>query len=126
MPRYDQSEVLDVQQSIPCGNSTATQQGTAVAFDDYEAATVVFSVGTVSDGTHTPVVAVSDDGGSTWSTLTDADLVGSLSNLSSDSVQSVGFLGQGYTHIRAEINVTGATGGADYEAFVIRGVKGSL
>lgn len=125
MPLYDQSENLDVQQSLAPATRTASENGSAVSFDDYEAATIVFSPGTITDGTHTPSVEVSSDGGSSWSALTDSDLVGSLSDLASDTVQMVGYRALGVTDVRAVITVSGTTNGGDYEAFVIRGIKGS-
>lgn len=124
MPLYDRSENLDVAQSLSPATYTASTNGSAVSFDDYESATVVFSPGTITDGTHTPSVEISEDGGSTWSALTDSDLVGSLSDLASDTVQMVGYIGHA-TDIRAVTTVSGATDGGDYEAFVIRGDKGS-
>lgn len=124
MPIYDRSENLDVAQSVSPAAHTASVNGSTVRFDDYESATVVFSAGTITDGTHTPSVEISEDGGSTWSALTDADLVGSLVDITSDSVQAVGYIGHA-THIRAVSTVSGTTDGGVYEACVIRGDKGS-
>lgn len=124
MPLYDRSENLDVAQSLSPATYTASANGATVPFDDYESAAVVFSVGTITDGTHTPSVEISEDGGSTWTALTDSDLVGSLSALASDTVQEVGYVGHA-TDIRPVTTVSGATSGGVYEAFVIRGDKGS-
>jgi len=125
MPLYDHSEDLSANQSLSPATYTASANGTGVSLGDYEAAMVVFDVGTITDGTHTPTVEKSVDNGSSWTALTDSDLVGSLSDLSSDTVQEVGFVGSA-TDLRAVTTVSGATSGGVYSATVVLGEKGSL
>lgn len=124
MPLYDQSENIDFAQSLSPAARTASANGTSVSLTNYESATVVFDVGTITDGTHTPSVEYSTDGGSSWTALTNADLVGSLSALASNTIQAVGWTGIA-TNIRAVTTVAGATTGGVYGAHVVLGNKAS-
>lgn len=124
MALYDQSQLLDVSQSLSPDTYTASANGSAVSQSDYESMMVTFAAGTITDGTHTPSVEISTDGGSSWTSLTDADLVGSLVAITSNSTQTVGVVGQA-TDIRAVTTVAGATSGGVYTATVTRGNKGS-
>lgn len=125
MALYDQSELLSVNQSLPPASRTASANGTTVSTSDYESVMVTFAAGTVTDGTHTPSVEVSQDGGSTWTALTDADLVGPLVAITTNSTQTVGYVGRANA-VRAVVTVAGATSGGTYAATVTLGNKGSL
>lgn len=124
MPLYDQSEVLTIKQTLAPSDYTAATNGSTVAINDNESVTVVFNAGTITDGTHTPTLEYSQDGGSTWTALTNDDLVGTLAAMASDTPQSVGWIGVGNA-IRAVTTVAGATSGGVYSATVILGNKGS-
>lgn len=124
MALYDQSELLSVSQSLAPANYTASTNGDTVSTSDYESVMVTFAAGTITDGTHTPSVEVSEDGGSTWSAVANADLVGSLSAMTTDSTQTVGYVGQANA-VRGVTTVAGATSGGVYTAVVTLGNKGA-
>lgn len=124
MALYDQSELLSVNQSLAPAARTASANGSTVSTSDYESVMVTFAAGTITDGTHTPSVEVSQDGGSTWAAVANADLVGSLSAITTDSTQTVGYVGQANA-VRAVTTVSGATTGGVYAATVTLGNKGS-
>lgn len=125
MPLYDHSEKLSVEQSLSPATYTASANGAGVSLGGHEAAMIVFDVGTITDGAHTPTVEKSVDNASSWTALTDADLVGSLSDLASGTVQEVGFVGVA-TDLRTVTTVSGATSGGVYSATVVLGEKGNL
>lgn len=121
MPSRDLRNNIDVQTSLaPTGNRTASANGTGVATGPFESTTVVFQVGTITNGTHTPSVEVSDDD-STYTAASASQLIGSLAALASNTNQRVGVVGPP-KYVRAVVTVTGspATGG-QYAAIVVRG-----
>lgn len=124
MPLYDESEALDFSQSLAPATYTASANGSSVSLAGYESATVVFSAGSITDGTHTPSLEFSDDYGSTWTAISNSDLVGSLSALSSNEVQAAGWIGFA-TNLRAVTTVAGATSGGVYGASIVLGNKGA-
>jgi hypothetical protein len=93
--------------------------GTGVDLAACEAATVVFQVGTVSDGTHTPKIQESNDNAS-FSDVAAGDQVGTLAVLASNVPQAVGYRGA-MRYIRPVITSAGTTTGAIAGAHVIRG-----
>lgn len=118
----DISEVLSAAVSVaPAAARTTSTNGTGVDLRTYDAACVVFTPATITDGTHTPKLQESSASGSGYTDVAAGDLVGSLSALASNTVQTVGYRG-GKRYIRAVITVTGSpsTGGI-YSATVIRG-----
>lgn len=110
---------LDVVQSLAPAARTASANGSGVDLQDYLGAMVVFELGAKTDGTHTPSVEESDDN-STFSAVAAADLLGSLSAMSANTVQRVGYIGS-KRYIRAVMTVSGATTGALSSAVVVRG-----
>lgn len=100
---------------------TATVNGTGVDLANRDAATVVFQVGTITDGTHTPKVQESADN-SSFTDVAAADLVGTLAALASNVNQKVGYIGT-KQYIRAVSTVAGASTGGVYGAIVIRGAS---
>lgn len=118
--RKDLNKDVAAASSLAPAVRTATANGTGVDLQGYGAAMVLWHVGTITDGTHTPTLQESDDN-STFTTVAAADLSGTFSALTSSTVQEVGYIGRS-RYIRAVITVTGSpsTGGA-YSASIIRG-----
>lgn len=79
-------------------NTDTTTDGVAVDLQDYEGCTFVFSIGTVTDGTYTPVVEESDTGAFSGeeSAVADGDLIGTEANAAlsaSNTVKTLGYRG---------------------------------
>lgn len=120
---FDLKDNVDVVQSIaPALIKIATNGGT-VDLQGYHAAVVVFSVGLISDGAHTPKVQEAPDDGTgnpgAWTDVAAADLQGTLGAFAASTVQRVGYIGT-KRFVRAVVTSSGATG-AMYEAAVVRG-----
>lgn len=118
---FDQKSTLNTASSIAPGAAiTATENGAGVDLSNFNSATVVFNVGTITDGTHTPSIEESDDN-ATFTAVDPSLLIGTLTALASNTVQSIGYIGT-KRYIRAVSTVTGspATGGY-YTAEVVRG-----
>ena len=98
---------------------TATANGTGVDLRGYDSAQVLFVVGAITDGTHTPKVQESDDD-STYTDVAAADQDGTLANIAANTNQVVGYKGT-KRYLRAVSTVSGATTGGVYSAVVIRG-----
>jgi hypothetical protein len=105
-------------QSLAPAARTASANGTGVDLQGSESAVVMFSLGALTDGTHTPKVQESDASGSGYTDVAAADLIGSLSALSANTIQQVGYIGN-KRYIRAVLTVAGATTGALSSAVVI-------
>lgn len=118
--REDLNKELSVAQSLAPAVRTSTANGTGVDLSGYGSAMVLWNVGTITDGTHTPTLQESDDN-STWANVAAADLSGSHAALTSSTLQEIGYIGRA-RYIRAVITITGSpsTGGA-YSASIIRG-----
>lgn len=97
---------------------TATASGSTVDLANQLSNMVVFEVGTITDGTHTPTVEESDASGSGFTTVAAADLVGTLAALATNTDQKVGYIGK-KRYVRAVVTVAGATTGGVYGAHVI-------
>jgi hypothetical protein len=115
----DMKNNMDAQTSLPPAARTATASGTGVDLSNFDGATVVFQVGTITDGTHTPSIQESDDN-ATFTDVDPADLIGALGDLASDANQRAGYVGT-KRYVRAVSTVSGATTGGVYGALVIRG-----
>lgn len=104
---------------------TATANGTGVDTANFGSCMIVWNVGTITDGTHTPSIQESDDN-STFTAVAAADLSGTPAALTSNTNQEIGYTGR-KRYVRAVITVTGSpsTGGA-YAALVVRGNAKSL
>lgn len=116
---HDLENRLDVAQSLNPAARTATANGTGVDLANYDGAMIVFEVGTITDGTHTPKIQDSDDN-STFADVAAANQIGTLAVLASGTPQKVGYVGA-KRYIRAVSTVSGATTGGVYAASVIRG-----
>ena len=107
----------------PAARVTGTLNGTGVDLRGYDAAMLVVTFGSYTDGTHTPSVQHSVDG-TTYTAATASDLQGSFSAVSSaggaNTVQTVGYIGV-QRYVRVVMTVTGATTGALSSASVIAG-----
>lgn len=99
--------------------TNGTSNGTGVDLANRQWAVIMFQVGTVTDGTHTPKVQESDDN-STYTDVAAADQIGTLAALASNTPQIVQYKG-GKRYIRPVITTTGATTGAVAGAAVMRG-----
>ena len=115
----DIKQTQDVQNSLAPAARIATANGSGVDLASFASATVAFSVGTITDGTHTPKVQESDDN-STFTDVAAADLIGTLAALASNVNQRVGYRGT-KRYIRAVTTIAGATTGGVYAGVVIRG-----
>jgi hypothetical protein len=116
--KQDFKNTLAVSNSLPPAAVTATATGTGVDLANQGGATVVFAGGTRTDGTHTPSVEESADN-SSWSAVAAGDLLGTLSAITSNSIQAVGYIGS-KRYIRPKVTVTGSPStGAVYGAHVI-------
>jgi hypothetical protein len=111
---------LDVVNSIDPDDYIADVNGMDVDLQGFEGSEVVFSVGTVADGTHTPKIQESDDN-SIWNEVTTVDQEGTLSDLVSDTNQRVGYKGV-KRYLRAVVTIAGATTGAQTASLVLRGI----
>ncbi|MFF8980182.1 hypothetical protein ACF08A_25640 [Streptomyces cellulosae] len=115
---------------------TATATGTAAdralsgasgANEWHASAALLVHAGTVTDGTHTLALEVSDDG-STWAAAPASDLQGTLPALdsgSSNRVFEVGYSGTA-RYLRAVSTVAGATTGGVYGAVILLGFPNTL
>jgi hypothetical protein len=110
----------DASQSINPAAHTATSNGAGVDLAGANAAEVEFSVGTITDGVHTPKLQESDDN-ATWDDVAAGDQLGALAALATGVHQRVGYVGT-KRYLRAVVTVAGgpATGGV-YGATVTRG-----
>jgi hypothetical protein len=115
----DIKNTLDFVQSLAPAARIATANGTGVDTVNYNASAVIFEAGVVTDGTHTPTVTESDDN-VTFTAVAAGDLIGTLANMASNTVQKVGYMGR-KRYIRANYTVAGATTGAVTSALVIGG-----
>lgn len=115
----DQKSNLGAAASLAPAARTASANGSGVDLQGFNAATVAFQVGAITDGTHTPSVEESDDNAA-FTAVAAADLIGSLANLASNTVQRVGYRGS-KRYLRAVATVAGATTGGVYGALVVLG-----
>lgn len=116
---YDLKNNLGFAQSLAPAARTASANGTGVDLQGFEAALVVLSPGTITDGTHTPKLQESDDN-SSFSDVAAADLIGSFAALASNTIQKVGYKGA-KRYVRAVVTVSGATTGGVYAATIVKG-----
>ena len=101
---------IDVAQSLAPATYTASTNGSSVDLQGYQAATVVVSAGTITDGTHAIEVQESTDG-STFTAVASSDLQGTEPTaLASNTVYRIGYMGTA-RYIRVVTTVTGATSG---------------
>ena len=103
---------------------TASANGTAVDLLGFGEAAVLVTIGTWTDGTHTPKLQESDNGTSGWTDVAAGDLIGSFSVVNSagggNAVQRVSYIGN-KRYIRAVLTVASATNGAVAGVLVVRG-----
>ena len=103
---------------------TASANGTAVDLLGFGEAAVLVTIGTWTDGTHTPKLQESDNGTSGWTDVAAGDLIGSFSVVNSagggNAVQRVSYIGN-KRYIRAVLTVASATNGAFAGVLVVRG-----
>ncbi|MBC8284360.1 MAG: hypothetical protein H8E32_11150 [Nitrospinae bacterium] len=111
---------FDAVNSIDPDDYAADANGTGIDIRGFDGSAVVFSVGTVTDGTHTPKIQESDDN-SNWTDVSTNDQEGSLVDLVSDTNQRVGYKGD-KRYLRAMLTITGATTGTQAAALIIRGI----
>ena len=89
----DMKNNFDAVNSIDPDDYTADVNGAGIDLRAFDGSAVVFSVGTVTDGTHTPKIQESDDN-SNWNDVNSSDQEGSLVDLASDINQRVGYKGR--------------------------------
>ncbi len=111
---------FDAVNSIDPDDYIADENGVGIDIREFNGSAVVFSVGTVTDGTHTPKIQESDDN-SNWNDVNADDQEGSLVDLVSDTNQRVGYKGS-KRYLRAMLTIAGATTGAQAAALIVRGI----
>lgn len=118
--RKDLNKDVAAATSLAPAARTSTANGTGVDLQGYGAAMVVWNVGAITDGTHTPKLQESDDN-STFTDVAAANLSGTHAALTASTNQEIGYIGRS-RYIRAVVTVTGSpsTGGV-YAALVVRG-----
>lgn len=114
MPK-DQVKEISVASTLLPNVRVETASGATVDLAGYNAATFVFHVGTITDGTFTVDAEDSPDG-SNWTNIDSAYLSGTFTAATAsadDTIQEVGYVGA-QRYVRANIVVTGSpsTGGA--------------
>lgn len=105
--------------SVTPAAKTASTNGASADLAAYEGAVVVFLVGTITDGTHTPKLQESNDN-SSFSDVAAGDQEGTLAALATGVSQAVGYKGR-MRYLRAVVTVSGATTGGVYGASILRG-----
>lgn len=113
-------DTLKTNVSLPPAARTASANGTLVDLADCNANMITITPGTITDGTHAPKIQHGDAAnGSDMADTAAGDIVGTLANLASNTVQQVSYIGA-KRYVRVVSTVTGgpATGGV-YGANVI-------
>lgn len=119
--RQDIANHIDVAQSVAPGNQTSTATGGGVDLANYDAAAVVFDVGTVSNDAYTfEIQSSSDDGDSdAYAAVDAADLDGTYPDApSAETVTVIGY--HGTTRYIRVVATNGGSGDADFGAAVVR------
>ena len=112
--------------TILAAAAAATVTGIGIDLSGFESALVIFSVGTITDGTHTPKLQDSPDNtnwtdvGNPVGSATVGQQLGSLTALVTQSGQRVGYV-SGQRYLRVFVTVAGATTGGVYGAVVLKG-----
>lgn len=113
---------IGVVESIAPDNRTASVNGTGVDIANFHSSLVVYHGGdgdfTTGDESYIPTVEESDDD-SIYTTVVAADLIGTLSDLRTTEVQSVGYKGI-KRYLRAVLTLAGTTPIIDCSALVLR------
>ena len=113
---------IAVKESIGPANQTASINGTGVDLAPYHGAMVMFHGNngdfTTTDETYVPSVEESDVLASGYTAVVAADLIGTLSDLRTTEVQTVGYKGK-KQFIRAVLTLAGTTPIIDAGAVVI-------
>lgn len=121
----DIREAISPATSLVKGAQTASDDGTTVSLQGYNAVAWFIEVGTITDGTHTPKIQESDDG-STWTdapmsaVVYEDDTLSALPALESDTNMRVGYNGI-KPYVRCSTVVAGATTGGVYGVTAVRG-----
>lgn len=107
-----------VQSLYPQAHGSSVQ-GAYADLENAKTATVIFVVGVITDGTHTPTLEESDSAGSGYSTVGAGDMIGTLANLATGVEQSVRYIGT-KRYLRTYTTVAGSpvTGGIYSSAIV--------
>lgn len=111
------------QPALPVSSRIASATGTTVdrhVFENaFRSVGFVVHAGTITDGTHTFAVEVSDDA-TTWAAADAAHVRGAteLTSTSSDTVGEVGYDGPA-RYVRLSVTVAGATSGGTYGAVAV-------
>ena len=115
---------LDGVNSIDPASYTTSTNGSGVDLQDFDGAMVVFQAGIANTGigneTYIPSVEESDDNSSFLPVAT-SSLDGTLSNMTTNSVQRVGYKGA-KRYIRAVLTLGGGAPSIDASALVVRGL----
>lgn len=119
---FGPNNAIVTMQSIAAAAWTTSASGASADLDDVETADVIYNVGTVTDGTHTPKLQESiNDAG--WTDVEAGDQIGALSALSSDTIQRVRYIGEN-RYLRAVNIVTGGPStGALLSASIISAIQ---
>ena len=115
----DIRNTMDYVQSLAPAARIATTNGTGVDTANYSAVVVIFEMGAITDGTHTPSIQESDDN-ATFTNVAAAAQLGTLSAMAANTVQKAGYIGT-KRYVRPVLTIAGATTGAVSSAIVVGG-----
>lgn len=106
--------------------TNTTTDGNSIDLQDYEGCTFLFSSGTLTDGTYTPVIEESDTGA--WAgeetAVADADLIGTealtaMAATDDNKVKTIGYTGA-KRYVRFTVVSASTTSGGTVGALVIK------
>lgn len=114
----DIRNTMDYVQSLaPAARIATVTAGAGVDTVNYSAVSVIFEMGAITDGTHTPSIQESDDN-ATFTNVAAAAQIGTLSAMAANTTQKVGYIGT-KRYVRPVLTIAGATTGAVSSAIVV-------
>ncbi len=118
--RTDLRSLINNVLSLAAAARTASANGASVDTASHTSVTVLVQPGTITDGDHTPTLEESDVSGSGFTTVAAEDLIGSFSDLVTDTNQEVAYIGA-KRFVRAVSSVSGASTGGVYAISILLG-----
>ncbi len=113
---------INVSTALASADHTDTDQDSAeVDLQGYNSVAFVLEVGTITGaGTVTPTLEESDTSGSGYTTVADNEVVGTFTDLATDTNQKVSYNGI-KQYVRLSTTVTGVISAATYGVLEVRG-----
>ena len=103
----------------PAAARNAGATGVAVSRGGDETVVFLLDVGTVTDGSHTPVLKESDDN-STFTNVAAGDMDGSFAAMATNVLQTVAYQGK-KEYVKVDVTQSGSTTGALYACQAVVG-----